>query len=56
MLDGEKNNNLNFRFGSGLTNFFKTSLDVISGIGDFFFSFILFLTFLFYFINVILLI
>eukprot|EP01080_Neovahlkampfia_damariscottae_P010259 gene10259-2678_t len=38
-------------FGSGLTNFFKTSLDVINRIGDFLFSFIIFMTFLFYFIQ-----
>jgi predicted PurR-regulated permease PerM len=38
-------------FGSGLTNFFKTTLDMINSLGDIMFSLLLFLMFLYYFIR-----
>ncbi len=38
-------------FGTGLTTFFKTTLDVINGLGDIMFSLLMFLMFLYYFIR-----
>jgi hypothetical protein len=39
-------------FGSTITNFFKTSLDLLNGLSEFIFSIFIYFTFLFYFVKV----